>query len=127
MSLVYGRFTDTELERQGSNPYVEQGGRRYRITELVNRMEGGANYQAVEVGPDDVAPEPAPDLSLPSRNESLLGFVPEPPPDFVPPAWPPLKTWAKDNGWKGRGPISDFIRKQYREAFGEEAYRQQTT
>jgi hypothetical protein len=220
MSIIYGRFTESELDRRQGDPHVQVGARRYRITELVHRMDGGANYQAVEVDarareaepePEPVAvahasvtesarrtgddtgwapPEPTPNLqdALMARrseedvadhealaaavgpmldaavNVTVIGCegppctcgheaalaagrcfagdaspeptnttasgvgtnlrwpVPEAPPDFKPIA-PALKPWAKEHGWKGRGPISLFIRNQYIAEFGEEAYR----
>jgi len=124
VSIVYGRFTDAELEKRGSDPFVWEGGRRFRISELVRRMDGGANYQAKE---DDAMPVVPEDVG---RFEP----EPEPPPEpgtyepaqvEVPPMGPPLKDWAKDNGWRGKGPISQFIRAKYIEEFGQAAYEWQ--
>ena len=44
---IYGRFDEATYQRRGNDPHLERDGQRYRITELVPRMDGGANYQAV--------------------------------------------------------------------------------
>lgn len=117
MTLVYGRLTPYELEKQGKDPYLRMGGRTFRITELVPRMEGGANYQAVECEEVEAVawqpPEPErdeePEVAAPAAIE-------------VPPVPPLLRDWAKEHGWRGRGPISLYIRKKYEEEFGDAVY-----
>lgn len=146
VSMVYGRLTPYELDKQGSDPFIMQGGRRYRITELVTRMDGGANYQAVEIGVEDLhdtllrvadqkdeppaAMAPVPVAPVPGGPEVEQGARariadPEPPlpDDGLPPSPPSLKDWARTHGWRGVGPISAAIRQQYRDEFGKEAYR----
>lgn len=133
MAIVYGRLTPYELDKQGGNPYIRTGGRRYRITELVARHDGGANYQAQEVTESE--PEPAePTMPEPVQpvgieDGAVVVHVPAPaanaepveaewsPPDFKPIA-PPLTKWARDHGWSGIGRIPNAVREAYAAEFG---------
>jgi hypothetical protein len=126
MAIVYGRLTDYELDKQGVDPYIETGGRRYRITELVRRHDGGANYQAKEVTESEPEP-PEPEMPEPTVVVSVGGGVsvtheyqdpPLPEPKPFKPIAPPLDVWARKNGWVGKGRISRAIREKYRETFG---------
>jgi hypothetical protein len=146
--LVYGKFTEAELAMRGADRYLLRNGRHYRITDLVQCMDGTANYQAVET--DEPVPKPTlQDMLLSRRSEEdvadheamataiseltvqadeavvwredVEGYVP-PKTAPVGDLGPPLKTWAKDNGWKGRGPISQFVRNKYVAEFGRAAY-----
>src|SRR5262245_32410755 len=123
MAIIYGRFTDAELERRGDDPYVWEGDRCYQLTEVVRRMDGGANYQAKEyTGP--VAPaQPLPEADVVESEPESEPY--EPAAMDVPPTGPPLKTWARENGWRGRGPISQPIRQKYIDEFGVAAYEWQ--
>src|SRR5262249_33187489 len=71
-TLTYGRFTLDEWERRAGNPYIEESGHCYRITEAVPNQAKEVRYQAVECEPSEVAqwkaeqaaaaaPKPAPE------------------------------------------------------------------
>jgi hypothetical protein len=139
MAIVYGRLSQYELDKQGNDPYIETGGRRYRIIELVVRHDGGANYQAKEVTAHE--PEPSspqmPEPALPVGIEDGVQVVREPvarepepekvadesveddyePPEF-PRIVPPLNVWAREHGWVGTGRISKSVREAYEAEFG---------
>lgn len=127
MAIVYGRLTDYELDKQGDSPYIEAGGRRYRITELVHLHGGGANYQAKEVTESDPEP-PEPVLPEPTIVVAVGGGVavehgaPRPKVDEGPkvfaPIVPPLSAWAKRHGWAGVGRIPKVLIAKYNAEFG---------
>ena len=54
-TLTYGRFTLDEWERRAGNPYIEESGHTYRITEAVPNQAKEVRYQAVECDPSEVA------------------------------------------------------------------------
>ncbi len=137
MAIVYGRLTDYELEKQGKDPYIRTGGRTYRITELVHRHDGGANYQAKEVTESEpepaepTMPEPTPIVTVgggisrtiePQKTSMVYKDPPLPEPKpfpKLPP--PPLAKWAKDQGlYKGHGPVPKAAKDKYRETYGAE-------
>jgi hypothetical protein len=130
VSITYGRLTPHELDKQGNDPYIEAGGRRYRITELVPRHDGGANYQAREVTESDPEPlepqmpEPTPVVSVGggvavAHNPYVDPPLPEPRP--FRPIVPTLAAWAKNEGlWAGVGRIPKSAKAKYVETFGIE-------
>ena len=81
-TLTYGRFTLDEWERRAGNPYIEEGGHAYRITEAVPNQAKEVRYQAVECDPREVAewkaaqaapkPEPEPE---PEKPRELPEYV----------------------------------------------------
>jgi hypothetical protein len=134
MAIVYGRLTPYELDKQGRDPYIRTGGRRYRITELVPRHDGGANYQAKEVTESEPEPAepvmPEPTYATGIEDGALVVHVPSPPetsmatteeewtPPEFPPIVPPLTKWARQHGWTGTGRIPKVIRLAYATEFG---------
>jgi hypothetical protein len=132
VAIVYGRLTPYELDKQGRDPYITTGGRRYRITELIARHDGGANYQAKEVTESEPEP-PQPAMPEPTRpagieNGALVVHQPPaepaPEPEWTPPEFPPiapaLTVWAREHGWSGIGRISNAVREAYKAEFGRE-------
>lgn len=49
--MIYGRFTPAEQAERGDNPFIEHGGKVYRITDTAKTMTGVLNYQAEECDP----------------------------------------------------------------------------
>lgn len=130
--MIYGRLTEAEQTKRDlmygpGYPFIENGGRVYRITELVQTAVGHANYQAVEADfreveqwleankpkpPPPPAPKlepPEPVLTPPEQPKFVEEAILPPPPPDVPPhseqGYPSPKP-----GFKPR--LADFARTQ---------------
>lgn len=51
---IYRQLTKEQFQPGGLGRYWTENGRRFRITEVVPRMDGGANFQAYEVAGEPV-------------------------------------------------------------------------
>ena len=129
---IYRQLDKGQYQSRGDDRTWFENGRAYRITELVPRLDGGANFQAVEVKTDAPAPVRANTPSAP-ENASLVELelkpeVPAPPPyvdpplpeppEFPPLPQQPLKEWARTRGWTGHGPIPKLLKAEYAEKYG---------
>lgn len=118
---TYGHFTLKDYEARKDNPFLEQYGHCYRITETyVIRALDRVNYQAEECDPREVeawkaeqtAPEPEP-----VQAERFIGDAYETP--VLPKPRPRLADYARQHGWPGVGRISNTLKEAYKAEFGE--------
>ena len=127
---TYGHFTVKGFEERRGNPYFEQHGQWYRITDhhVIHGLDR-VNYQAEECDAREVTrweaevdaratvqalaeqDARAREAELAAKSAEHHRQVDRKPPLFV---------WAKTQGYGGRGRISNELRQRYAREFGLE-------
>ena len=127
---TYGHFTVKGFEERKGNPYFEQHGQWYRITEVHPIPgwpgDGRVNYQAEECDERDAIRW---EVEQAHRDEQALReaevarareaelAAKSAEHHRVVDRKPPLYEWAKTQGYGGRGRISNELRRRYAEEF----------